>query len=269
MNRVFSFEDEKEFPKDKFGTRYIGDIKGKISFKGVSFGYNDEERVLKDISFDVKEKSNVAFVGESGAGKTTVLSLLTKNYSLENHGKGHIYIDDLDIEEFSEKSFRSIISYIPQMPYIFNMSIRDNLLLVKENATEEELDEALKNACLYEYVVSLPDGKDTIIGEGGINLSGGQRQRLAIARSLLKDCRILILDEATSALDNITQNEIKNVINNLANKYTVITIAHRLSTIKEADEIFVLANGKIEAKGKHEELLNNPIYSKLYAGEIE
>ena len=269
LNKVFSFEDEKEFPKDKFGTRYIGDIKGKISFKGVTFGYNDEERVLKDISFDVKEKSNVAFVGESGAGKTTILSLLTKNYTIDNHGKGHIYIDDIDINEFSEKSFRSIISYIPQMPYIFNMSIKDNLLLVKENATNEEIDDALKKACLLDYVETLPDKKDTIIGEGGINLSGGQRQRLAIARSLLKDCKILILDEATSALDNITQNEIKNVINNLANKYTVITIAHRLSTIKEADEIFVLNNGKIEANGTHEELLENPIYSRLYAGEIE
>lgn len=269
MNRAFGFENENEFPKDHFGTRNLDDVKGDISFKEVSFGYNDKERVLNKISFDIKNKTSVAFVGESGAGKTTLLSLLTKNYTLDGHGQGHIYIDDIDINELSEKSFRSIISYIPQMPYIFNMSIKDNLLLVKENATEEELDDVLKKSCLYDYVESLPNKKDTIIGEGGINLSGGQRQRLAIARSLLKDCKILLLDEATSALDNITQKEIKDVINNLSNKYTIITIAHRLSTIKEADKIFVLDDGRITAEGTHNQLLNNPIYSRLYAADVK
>ena len=183
---------------------------------------------------------------------------------------GSLKLDDNDINELDEETIRKNISIITQSPYIFNMSIKDNLRLVKPNATKDELDSVCKEACFYDYVMSLPDKYDTIIGEGGVNLSGGQKQRLAIARALLKDCKILLFDEATSALDNITQQEIQESIDNISKDYTIIIVAHRLSTIMNCNRIYMLENGKIADSGTHKELLNNnEKYQKLYNSEAK
>ena len=191
--------------------------------------------------------------------------MLTKSYLIKS---GLLKIDDIDINELDEKTIRKSISIITQSPYIFNMSIKDNLRLVKPNATEKDIDYVCKKSCFYDYVMSLPDKYDTIIGEGGVNLSGGQKQRLAIARALLKDCKILLFDEATSALDNITQQEIQESIDNISADYTIIVIAHRLSTIMNCNRIYILDKGKITASGTHKELLkNNKEYKKLYNSE--
>ena len=218
------------------------------------------------MSFKINSGETVAFVGKSGTGKTTIFNLLGKLYDVN---EGSIFIDNVDINTLDEDSIRGNITIISQNPYIFNMSIRDNFKLVKENINDNEIIEALKLSCLYDFVKDLPKGLDTIIGEGGTNLSGGQRQRLAIARALVQKTKIILFDEATSALDNETQRDIQIAIDNLKGKYTILIIAHRLSTIKNSDRILLVENGKICSEGTHEELLEkNNIYKKLYESEI-
>ena len=195
-----------------------------------------------------------------------MFNLLGKLYDIEN---GEIWIDDINIKTLDEASIRDNITIISQNPYIFNMSIRDNFKLVKEDVKEEEIVEALKKSCLYSFVSTLPNGIDTVIGEGGTNLSGGQRQRLAIARAFVQKTKIILFDEATSALDNETQRDIQKAIDNLKGEYTIMIIAHRLSTIIHADRIMLVEDGKITAEGTHQELLsNNVVYQKLYENEI-
>jgi len=265
VERIFDLCDENKYPKDVYGKASIKDFKGKISFENVSFGYNKNKNVLNDLSFTVGAKDTVALVGASGSGKTTIFNLITKSYDIN---KGKLLFDDVDINELTEETIRKNVSIITQSPYIFNMSIKDNLRLVKPNATKKEMDEVCKEACFYDYVMSLPDKYDTIIGEGGVNLSGGQKQRLAIARALLKDCKILLFDEATSALDNITQKEIQESIENISKDYTIIIVAHRLSTIMNCNKIYMLDKGQIVDSGTHKELLkNNKNYQKLYNSE--
>ncbi len=266
-NRVFSILDDDEFTKEKFGNKHIDDIKGNFEFKDVEFSYNNDNKVLDKLSFNIKENETVAFVGKSGAGKTTIFSLLCKLYDID---KGNIYIDGIDINELDEYSIRNNITIISQNPYIFNMSIKDNLYLVKSDLTESEMKKACKLACLDEFIESLPDGYDTVVGEGGVTLSGGQRQRLAIARAFIQRTKIILFDEATSALDNETQASIQKAINNLKDDYTILIIAHRLSTIRNVDRILYLDNGTIEASGTHDELMNTCYkYKKLYESEIE
>ncbi len=183
---------------------------------------------------------------------------------------GEILIDNININELDKDTIRGNITVISQSPYIFNMSIKDNLKLVKPNITNKEMKEALKTACLYDYVESLPDKYDTILGEGGVTLSGGQKQRLAIARALIQKTEIILFDEATSALDNETQEKITKAINNMKREYTIMIIAHRLSTIINADKIFFLNNGVIECFGSHEYLLkHSKDYKKLYEKELK
>lgn len=264
-NRVFNILDSIEFKKEKFGNKKITNIHGNFEFKNVSFSYKKDE-VLKDINFKIKAGETVAFVGKSGAGKTTIFNLLCKMYRVKNN---HIFIDGIDINKLDKDSIRGNITIISQNPYIFNLSIRENLSLVKENLTEEDMIDACKTACLHDYIMSLPDGYDTIIGEGGINLSGGQKQRLAIARALVQKTKIILFDEATSALDNETQSKIQEAIENMKGEYTILIIAHRLSTIINSDRILFLNDGKIEASGTHDELIaNNNNYKKLYNSEI-
>lgn len=264
--RVFSIVNNKTFKKEVFGKNVLEKIKGNFEFKNVTFGYNDN-LVLKDMSFKIKSGETIGFVGKSGSGKTTIFNLLCKLYNINS---GEILIDENNIKELDEKSIRGNITIISQNPYIFNMSIRDNLKLVKSEVTEEEIKEACKLACLDDYIEMLPDKYDTIIGEGGVNLSGGQRQRLAIARALIQDTKIILFDEATSALDNETQSKIQQAIDNLKGDYTIIIIAHRLSTIVNSDRILVIDDGKIVGEGKHDELLkSNKIYKKLYESEIK
>ena len=264
-DRVFAIISSKEFKKEKFGKTKLKNINGDFEFKNVSFSYG-KVKVLKDLSFNVKANETVAFVGKSGAGKTTIFNLLCKMYDAD---KGKIMIDGVDIKKLDKDSIRGNITVISQSPYIFNVSIKDNLKLVKRDMTDEEMIDACKMACLDDFINSLPEKYDTIVGEGGINLSGGQKQRLAIARALVQKTEIILFDEATSALDNETQEKIQKAINNMKNEYTILIIAHRLSTIVGADRILFLNDGKIECEGSHEYLLKNcPDYKKLYEAEI-
>lgn len=265
-SRIFKIINSDEFKKEKFGSIHIDRVKGNFEFKDVEFSY-DKEKVLNKVSFKIKENETVAFVGKSGAGKSTIFSLLCKMYDIE---KGKITIDGIDIKDLDRETIRGNITIISQNPYIFNVSIRENLKLVKQDLTEEEMIEACKMACLHDFIKELKDGYDTIIGEGGVNLSGGQKQRLAIARALVQKTEIILFDEATSALDNETQASIQQAINNMKKEYTILIIAHRLSTVINSDRILYLDNGKITAEGTHEELLKtNKNYQKLYTAEMK
>ena len=264
--RIKELFDNEKFATETFGTKHIKKVKGKFEFKSVHFGYKKNE-VLKGASFTVNPDETVAFVGKTGSGKTTIFNLLCKMYEVD---KGEILIDDVNINELDKNTIRGNITVISQSPYIFNMSIKENLKLVKPNLTNKEMKDALKTACLYDFVESLPDKYDTILGENGITLSGGQKQRLAIARALIQKTEIILFDEATSALDNETQEKITKAINNMKKEYTIMIIAHRLSTIINADKIFFLNNGKIECSGTHEYLLkHSKEYKKLYETEIK
>ena len=260
--RVLSIFEEKEFEKEKFGEKHLDKVKGNFEFKNIAFGYNDEQRILSNLSFKVNANETIGFVGKSGSGKTTIFNLLCRMYEI-NEGK--ITIDGIDINELDEDSIRGNITVISQNPYIFNLSIRDNLKMVKKDLTDEEMKEACKLAYLDDYIETLPNKYDTIVGEGGVTLSGGQRQRLAIARALIQKTEIILFDEATSALDNDTQSKIQQAIDNLKNEYTILIIAHRLSTIINCDRIYFIEDGKVIDYGKHNELLNRcPSYKKLY-----
>ena len=265
-NRVFSLLESKEFNKEQFGSKHLEKVNGDFEFKDVVFGYNKDRTVLNKLSFNVKANETVGFVGKSGSGKTTIFNLLCKMYDIDD---GEIKIDGYNIDTLDEESIRGSITIISQNPYIFNMSIRDNLKLVKDDLTDKEMIEACKIACLDDFVNTLPNKYDTVIGEGGVTLSGGERQRLAIARAFIQKTEIILFDEATSALDNETQEKIQKAIENMKNEYTILIIAHRLSTIINADRILYLDNGKIEAEGTHNYLLKNcEKYKKLYESEI-
>lgn len=263
--RVFSIIDSDDYKKEEFGSIHLKKVNGDFEFKNVSFAY-DKNKVLKNLNFKINANETVAFVGKTGAGKTTIFSLLCKMY--DNY-EGEITIDNIDIKKLDKDSIRGNITIISQNPYIFHMSIKDNLKLVKGNLTKKEMIEACKAASLHDFIMTLPKKYDTIIGEGGVNLSGGQKQRLAIARALVQKTEIILFDEATSALDNETQMHIQKAIENMKNEYTILIIAHRLSTIINADRILFLDNGKITASGTHKELLKNcPAYKNLYESEI-
>ena len=266
-NRVYEVIDDNTMEKEKFGDKKKEKLKGNIEFKNVSFSYNNNDMILENLSFKINENETVAIVGKTGSGKSTILSLIDKLYEINS---GKITIDNIDINDFDKDSLRNNISIITQSPYIFNFTIKENLSLVKPDMTKTEMINACSLASLHEFIVSLPNGYDTILGEDGINLSGGQRQRLAIARALLKDTEIILFDEATSALDNTTQKEIMEAINNMKGKYTIIIVAHRLSTIKNSDRIIFIENGKVKSEGTHEQLIKKcKEYKELYESEIE
>ena len=266
FERVFSLLDNKTFNKEKFGKKHLDKINGDFEFKNVSFSYENELKVLDNISFKVDANSTIGFVGKSGSGKTTIFNLMCKMYDINS---GDILIDGNSISELDEDTIRGNITIISQSPYIFNMSIIDNMKLVKEDVTIDEIKEACHLACLDEYIESLPEKYDTIVGENGVILSGGQKQRIAIARALLMKTEIILFDEATSALDNETQGKIQEAINNLKNEYTIMIIAHRFSTILNCDKIYYIENGKIIDSGNHNELLKRcKKYKQLYESEI-
>lgn len=266
-DRVFDIIDNDKFKKEEFGSLKSKKLAGELEFKNVFFSYDGEKDVLKDISFKVNHHETISFVGRSGSGKSTILSLLSGLYKLEDN-RGIVLIDGHDIRDYDRDSIRNNIAVVTQNPYIFNMSIKDNLKLVDPNLTEKKMKEVCEIACLNDFINTLPDKYNTLVGEGGLTLSGGQRQRLAIARALLKNTDIILLDEATSALDNETQNEIKKAINNMRGSYTIIIVAHRLSTVIDSDRIILVDKGKIVGEGTHKKLMKeNNLYQNLYEKE--
>lgn len=265
-DRIYEVIENKKFDKEKFGLLDIKKLNGNIKFEDVSFGYNKDIKVINHMNFEIEANKKVAFVGKSGAGKTTIFSLISKLYNIDD---GRITIDGHDIKKLTRDSLRDNISIITQNPYMFNFSIKDNLLLARKNAKMDEIRTACKMACIDDFIMSLPNKYNTVLGENGIILSGGQKQRLAIARALLTKSPIILFDEATSALDNETQEEIQNAIKNLEGKYTILIVAHRLSTIIDCDEIFVVDDGKIIDSGSHKELLNHcEFYKNLYEKDL-
>ncbi len=253
---------DTEPEKDAEGATDIENVKGEIKFENVSYGYEGDKDVLHNLSLDIKAGQIYALVGPSGGGKTTICHLIPNFYEIE---KGNIYIDGRKIQDITKESLRKSVGIVQQDVYLFNSSIRDNILYGRPDATEEEVIEASKRANIHDYVMTLEKGYDTVIGERGVKLSGGQKQRLSIARVFLKNPPILILDEATSALDNTTEILIQESLNELCKGRTTIVVAHRLSTIKNANQIAVISGGQVTELGTHNELLaKNGEYAELY-----
>lgn len=237
-------------------------LKGEIVFNNLSFSYNQETPVLQNINLTIKPGEKIAFVGETGAGKTTIANLLLRFYEPT---EGEIIIDGVNIQDYIQQDLRRSIGLVQQDVFLFSDSIKHNIAYAYPNATDEQIKHAATAAAANAFIDNLPFGYDTEIGERGVKLSGGQKQRVAIARVFLKNPPILILDEATSALDNKTEQQIQNALDLLSHNRTTLIIAHRLTTIRNADKIIVLANGQIKEIGTHEELLNkNGIYANLY-----
>ncbi|AAS13027.1 MULTISPECIES: ABC transporter ATP-binding protein [Treponema] len=264
MGGIFALLDEEEKIKDE-GTKTI-DIKSadgfEIKYKNIEFAYNRKKNtVFKNLNFTVAKNEKLAVAGESGSGKTTIVNLLLRFYEPTS---GSIYINGTDIKDLTLKSLRSLITVVSQETYLFNGTIKENLLHANEDADEEKLIDACKAANIHSFIQSLPDGYNTKVGERGLNFSGGQRQRIAIARAVLKNSPIVVLDEATSSVDTENENEIKQSLNHLLRNRTSITIAHRLNTIENSDRILVLLRGEIVEEGSHKELiLKDGYYKKL------
>ncbi len=244
----------------------IGKAEGKIEFRDVTYAYDGEHDVLQNVSLSIDKGKTFALVGPSGGGKTTICHLIPHFYNAES---GQILIDGRDVHTITNESLRRNIGIVQQDIYLFNASIRENILYGRLDATEEEVVEAAKRANIHEWIMTLDDGYETVIGERGVRLSGGQKQRLSIARVFLKNPPILILDEATSALDNTTEIMIQQALDELCRGRTTIVVAHRLSTIKNADEIAVISEGRIIEKGTHDELVAaGGMYAKLHSGQF-
>ena len=252
MRRVKSLLEDEELEKEKFGTKEYNNIKGNIELKNVTFAYSND-KILNDISFEIKAKKKNALVGLSGSGKSTIFKLLLKQY--DNYD-GQILIDGYDIRDFSEKSLRNAISVVNQEPMLFNMSIKENLLMVKLDATDEQIKQACKLASIHDFIETLPHKYDEILLENNNNISVGQKQRIAIARSILKDTPIILFDEVTSALDKESKKNIEETINKIAKVKTVVVIAHTLDSIDNFDNIICLRDGVIVEEGSHNDLIN-------------
>jgi len=252
FDRIFQYLDFKQDISDKVNAFELEKVSGQIEFKNVYFSYKEDMETLKNINVDVKPGQTAAFVGPSGAGKTTITYLLPRLYDVRS---GSITVDGIDIRDVTVESLRSQIGIVTQDTYLFNTSIRDNLLFAKLDASDDEVFSACKTANIHEFIASLPEGYETIVGERGIKLSGGEKQRLSIARALLKNPRIVILDEATSALDSVSESLIQAAVQPLLKNRTSLVIAHRLSTIMAADCIYVVDDGEIVEHGTHTQLL--------------
>lgn len=255
MKRITYILEGKNLNEEKFGNNNYQNIEGNIKFSNVNFKYNkSKNQILEDINFEFKPHTKNAIVGQSGAGKTTIFKLLLKEYDDYN---GEILFDNKNIKDFSEESFRNTISIVNQEPILFNMSIKKNLLMAKENATDEEIINACKLANIDEFIENLPNKYDEIINENNNNISVGQKQRIAIARVILRNTPIILFDEATSALDNYSKRKIEETIDELSKTKTIVLIAHSLEMLENFDNIIMLEDGRIIEKGSNEELINN------------
>ena len=237
-------------------------VTGNVEFCHVSFAYEEPNRILKDISFRLDAGKSIAIVGPSGSGKSTIINLIPRLYDVS---EGSVTFDGIDVRKLDLSFLRSQVGVVSQETYLFNGSIRENLLYAKPDATEDEMVEALKKANIYEFVQKQEKGIDTPVGNRGLKLSGGEKQRISIARILLKDPTIFIFDEATSALDSISEQKIQDAIDPIIRSRTSILIAHRLSTILAADEILVVRDGRIVERGQHKDLVQaGGVYQELY-----
>jgi len=251
-----------ELPSEKDGEKEIKIKEGEIVFENVSFSYDGKVNVLENVSFKVKKGGKVAIVGRTGAGKSTLVSLILRFYEPQS---GRILIDNQDIKYAKLRSLRKYISIVSQNEFLFSDTIRENIRFGNPNATDEEVEKAAKLSYCNDFIKKLPNGYETKIGERGMNLSGGECQRISIARAILKDPKILILDEATSAVDSETENKIQKALEHLMRERVILIIAHRLSTIVNADKILVFENGKLVEEGSYEELYkNNEVYRNLF-----
>ncbi len=266
IKRINEITSNKLYEDQEYGNIDKTDINGKVEYKNVSFKYEDQEKnIFNNLNLEINPNKITAIVGKSGQGKTSLFNLLLRYFDVNS---GELLIDGINIKDFTEESLRQNVSIIRQDPFVFNKTILENFKIIDEEFSLEEIRKSCSKAEIDEYIMSLPNGYDTLIGEGGVNLSGGQKQRLAIARALLRKSKIILFDEATSALDNQNQEKIKTAITNLSKNHTIIIVAHRLTTIENADVIHVVDNGNIVSSGIHDELLqNSEIYSNLYAKE--
>ncbi|MGL5745898.1 MAG: ABC transporter ATP-binding protein, partial [Cetobacterium sp.] len=257
---------DEDIEKDSSNATNLENVKGEISFENIYFSH-DEKNILKNFSLNIKAGEKLALVGPSGGGKTTICNLIPRFYDINS---GDIKIDSKSIYDFKIDSLRQSIGIVQQDPFLFTGTIRENLVIGKPEATDEEIIDAARKANIHDFIETLPNGYDTEVGERGVKLSGGQKQRIAIGRIFLKNPPILILDEATSALDNITEQLIQESLDELSKNRTTIVVAHRLSTIKNADTIVVLKDDGIVEKGNHEELINNKgFYYNLHLGILQ
>lgn len=262
--RVFDIVNFNNYSKEEFGNNELNTLNGNIKFENVCFSYH-EKTLFNNLSFEIEANKMVAIVGKSGEGKSTILKLINKSYDIDS---GKIYIDSKNLKDLNEESIKNNISIVSQAPYIFNLSIKDNIRMANPNATDEDIVFVCKQAQIHNDIMNFENQYDSFVGENGVILSGGQKQRLAIARALIKKSKIILFDEATSSLDNKNQEKIKNVIKSLSNNHTIIIVAHRLSTIVNADKIYFLNDHKIVASGLHNELMKScDMYRNLY--EIE
>lgn len=265
LQRVNEILENRLYEDEIFGNEKINKVKGLIEFKNVSFSYPDEDNILNDFNIKLEPNKKIAIVGKSGQGKSTLFNLITRVFDVK---EGLITLDDINIKDLTEEELRKHISIIRQEPFIFNRTILENFKIINKDIELEDIRKYTKMSYLDDYIMSLPNGYDTILGEGGVNLSGGQKQRLSIARTLAKNSEVILFDEATSALDNSSQDYIKKTIDNLIKDHTVVIVAHRLSTIMDADIIYLVDKGKVVDSGTHNELLKtNKTYKKLYETE--
>jgi len=263
MDLMFKLLEEKPEIVDSKNAKTLNIENAAVNFKNVSFHYQPERPILKNISFEIPNGKKIAVVGSSGAGKSTLARLLYRFYDV---AEGSIQINNQEIRDLTQQSLRAAIGIVPQDTVLFNESIYYNIAYANPNAPKESVEQATKLAHLHEFIISLPNGYETIVGERGLKLSGGEKQRVAIARAIFKNPRILIFDEATSSLDSRTEQHIQQALQELAAHHTTLVIAHRLSTIVDADEILVMESGEIVERGTHNNLLQySGVYARMWA----